>query len=163
MIIHYYSFIINLFLSVYQFIFVLLFAIKYSFDLEKWEQPKKPLYDDSGEGCVDSSIKCFWASSIFEFFLAFPPHKIKTTFSQLSSMCFITFFVKRSHPIFLWESGLFSVTVNTLFKRKTPWLAHFVKFPVLGMWMGSLGNSLPRWKWTVYYIILINYWLFFIK
>ena len=48
-------------------------------------------------------------------------------------MCFIIVSVKTSQPLFLWLSGLFSATVNTEFRSRTPCEAHPFRLPLKGI------------------------------
>src|SRR5258708_31971035 len=55
-----------------------LFDCKNELALEKCLHPKKPLWADRGEGCVDSNTKCFGLFSNTFLFLAWLPHNKKT-------------------------------------------------------------------------------------
>jgi hypothetical protein len=54
----------------------MLLFLKNSFVLEKGLEPKKPLYDESGDGCTDVITKCLGFVIIFVLLIALLPHNI---------------------------------------------------------------------------------------
>ena len=111
--------------------------------LENGFDPKNPLWADKGEGWTEVIIKCLDVSITSSIDWACLPHKMKTMLFNLEETISIAFFVKISHPRSLCEFALSFSTVKTVFKSKTPWLAHDCRFPELGIGIfKSDSNSL---------------------
>src|SRR3989338_11275397 len=109
------------------------FDFKNSFVFEKGFEPKNPLYDESGEGCGDFNIRCFFSSISEAFVPAGFPHKIKTKLSFCSLRRLITLSVNISQPLFLCEFASLALTLKTVFSKNTPSFAQLVKFPLFGI------------------------------
>lgn len=99
--------------------------IKKELHFEKCLHPKNPRYAESGDGCGASRIKCFGLLSIAFFALAGLPQSMKTIGLSCSFKTRIAASVNSSQPIPLCELAWCALTVRTVFKSKTPCLAHF--------------------------------------
>lgn len=84
--------------SLYQFMGVRLFVVRYSLVLEKCLLPKNPRYDDSGDGCGAVNTRWRVRSINAPFFMAYEPHRINTTPVRCSDNALITASVNCSHP-----------------------------------------------------------------
>lgn len=107
--------------------------IRKSLVFENGRLPKNPLKADNGLGWVDVNIRCLLLVIRDFFWIALLPHKIKTTGSFFSFINCIILSVSCSQPLFLWEFAAPSLTVRTVLRSKTPWSAHFFKYPLLGI------------------------------
>ena len=110
--------------------------------MENGFEPKKPRWADRGEGWTEEIIWCLDESMISFMQFACLPQRINTILFSLVDITSITFFVKISHPMSLWEFALSFSTVNIEFKSKTPCSAHNCKFPVLeiGIFRSELSS-----------------------
>ena len=102
---------------------------------EKCLQPKKPRYDDSGEGCGAVRMQCFEALISAFFLMAYEPQSMKTTFSAFSEMVLITASVNSSQPLPWCEPACDALTVSVALSSNTPCSAQRVRLPVFGAGM----------------------------
>ena len=109
------------------------FAFKNSLALLKCLQPKKPLYAESGLGWGAVSIRCFGLVSIGILLCAGLPQSMYTIGLSCALTAWITASVKFSQPLPWCELAWCARTVSTVFNSKTPWSAHFFKYPLLGI------------------------------
>ena len=129
--------------SICQSIGLILFFIKKSLVFENGFEPKNPLWAANGDGWALFKIKCllFVISSSLDW--ANLPQRINTRGFSLWFNNFIILSVNIVHPMSLWEFAWWALTVNVEFNNKTPWLAHLIKFPLLGIYKPkSSCNSL---------------------
>lgn len=75
-----------------------------------------------GDGCGPSNTRCFFRLICAPFFCANLPHSMKTTFSVFSFTVAMIASVYSSQPCALWLLGRCASTVNTAFKRRTPFV-----------------------------------------
>ena len=100
---------------------------------EKGRLPKNPPLADNGLGCADSIIK--WRGFVIIFFLARAgrPHKIKASGRSCSLSKLMILSVKISQPCPRCEFAACALTVQTVFKSKTPCSAQDFKQPLFGI------------------------------
>ena len=117
----------------YHEIGVLLHCCNCRLHLLKHLLPKNPLCADSGDGCADSSMRCFEASISVFLLRASRPQRINTRWSEFwlrySMMCL----VNSSQPWLRWLPARCASTVSVLLSRSTPCLAQRVRSPEFGI------------------------------
>jgi hypothetical protein len=101
-----------------------------------WEKgllPKNPFLAERGEGWA--AVSTVWRSASIRSILswAYLPQSKNTTGSSCSLTARITSSVNTSQPLPLCEAALCARTVSTALSRNTPWSAHAVRQPWLGM------------------------------
>ena len=97
---------------------------------EKCLHPKKPLYEDSGEGWDDLSMWLTFLFISFSFSWASLPHKRKITPPFILRRS-ITESIKIFQPILLWDPASDLFTVNEEVNKSTPWADHCARVPQL--------------------------------
>ena len=84
-----------------------------------------PLDAENGLGWGASKIRCLGLCSMDFFILAGRPQRINTMGRSCSPRIRMAASVNSSQPIFRWELAAWARTVSTVFRSRTPCLAHF--------------------------------------